>query len=245
MNVYDSNFVYFFHYHTLYVLKNGLNNSFQALPFAAGPYAVSFTDALNGLSAGFGDTVYRTTNGGVNWQTASVLPSGTFTLSVTAVPNTQWYLLSGTHYMALTYNSGISFFDPLFFTDLSVGFSHAVDTNSFWVPSNNGLMFKYDFSYIGIKQISQSVPEHFTLHQNYPNPFNPETRIIFELPKPSSVLFEVFDISGKIVYTQNDIVKKGGKFELTFDGSNLASGVYFYRLTAGNNIQSKKMALIK
>ena len=68
---------------------------------------------------------------------------------------------------------------------------------------------------------------------------------MFDLPKPASVLFEVFDASGRRVYKLSDGVKKAGKFEFSFNGYNLASGIYFYRLTAGDKVQTKKMALIK
>ena len=246
MNVCDSNFIYYVNFNKLYVLKNGLNNSFQVLPFAAGPYAVSFRDSLNGLAAGFGDTVYRTTNGGLNWHPVNVLPSGNFTLSVTAVPGTQWYLLSGTHYMVLTYNSGVSFQSPVFFSDsVSLGFSHAIDTNSFWVPASHGVLFKYNFAYIGIRQISESVPEHFALYQNYPNPFNPSTKIMFELPVSSDVILKVYDVTGREVYKITGSEKRPGMYTVDFDGSNLASGVYFYSLTAGNFSQVRKMVILQ
>ena len=90
------------------------------------------------------------------------------------------------------------------------------------------------------------LPKEFSLSQNYPNPFNPITRINYEIPNDSKVKLIVYDILGrevkKLVY---DELKKAGRYVIDFDGTNLASGVYFYRIEAGDFVQSKKMILIK
>lgn len=92
--------------------------------------------------------------------------------------------------------------------------------------------------------------ESFSLSQNYPNPFNPVTKIVFEIPsnvnsKMSKVNLSIYDISGKLVETLINSSIESGTYEVQFNASSLASGTYFYKLTAGGFVQTKKMQLIK
>ncbi len=89
------------------------------------------------------------------------------------------------------------------------------------------------------------VPQQFQLHQNYPNPFNPATVISFQLPVRSYVSLRVYDILGREVATLVNGIQDAGVHVATFDGTRLASGVYFYRLTASGKNQVKKMLLAK
>jgi hypothetical protein len=89
------------------------------------------------------------------------------------------------------------------------------------------------------------LPREFLLSQNYPNPFNPSTTIRMELPRSSVVRLSVYDVLGREVSVLVNDRKNAGVHEVKFDGSNLASGVYFYRLTAGDFVQSKKLLLLK
>jgi pimeloyl-ACP methyl ester carboxylesterase len=89
------------------------------------------------------------------------------------------------------------------------------------------------------------LPMAFGLHQNYPNPFNPSTNIKFELPKPSDVRLSVFDMLGREVSVLVNERRERGVHEVKFDGSNLASGVYFYRLKAGDLVQCRKLLLLR
>ncbi len=94
------------------------------------------------------------------------------------------------------------------------------------------------------------LPEKFALHQNYPNPFNPQTVIRFDLPRQAEVELEIFNILGQRVKMLKDEEMEPGRYEVVWnslnDGSKLvASGVYFYRLTAGDFVDSKKMLLLK
>jgi len=98
---------------------------------------------------------------------------------------------------------------------------------------------------VGIRQINSSVPDAYSLSQNYPNPFNPTTNIEFGLPKSGQVKLVVFDILGREVKTIVNEYREAGSYKVDFDASNLASGVYFYRIDAANFTQVKKMLLIK
>jgi len=89
------------------------------------------------------------------------------------------------------------------------------------------------------------LPEDYVLSQNYPNPFNPITEISFGLPNPSDVRLEVFNLLGQVVSIIHQGHLEAGHHSYSWDGSAVASGVYIYRLTAGEFVDSKKMILIK
>jgi uncharacterized protein (TIGR03790 family) len=89
------------------------------------------------------------------------------------------------------------------------------------------------------------IPVEYTLYQNFPNPFNPITKIKYSLPKSGNVKLVVYDILGREVMTLADGVKEPGFYEVDFNASHLSSGVYIYRLIAGNYINTKKMLLLK
>jgi fructose 1,6-bisphosphatase len=86
---------------------------------------------------------------------------------------------------------------------------------------------------------------NFNLYQNYPNPFNPITTIRYELPQDGVVTIEVFDILGQRVKTLLNEFQKADRYEVNFNLTGLASGVYIYRMKVHDFITSKKMMLIK
>ena len=99
---------------------------------------------------------------------------------------------------------------------------------------------------IGINNISSEIPDAYSLFQNYPNPFNPNTKIRFELPNASNVTLKVYNVRGQLVevLVNNEIVTAGLK-EVNFNATNLASGIYFYTIQAGDFKATKKMMLLK
>ena len=99
---------------------------------------------------------------------------------------------------------------------------------------------------IGISPAAGNIPIDFKLLQNYPNPFNPTTKITYNIPRNAKIKLIVYDILGReIVRLINDELKLAGSYTIEFNGTNLPSGVYFYRLESGNYSESKKMVLIK
>ncbi|HEX2962881.1 MAG TPA: CHRD domain-containing protein [Ignavibacteriales bacterium] len=94
-------------------------------------------------------------------------------------------------------------------------------------------------------KLVKETPESFDLAQNYPNPFNPTTTIRFSIPQAGPVSLNIFNMLGEKVATLVDGQLRAGRYEVSFDGSKVASGVYFYRISFQNSIVTRKMMLIK
>ena len=91
----------------------------------------------------------------------------------------------------------------------------------------------------------EEIPSSVNLYQNYPNPFNPVTQIRYELPQQGSVLLEVYDITGRHVDTLVNDVVSAGSHTVSFDASNLSSGIYLYKLQTANQVYTRKLTVIK
>jgi hypothetical protein len=95
-------------------------------------------------------------------------------------------------------------------------------------------------------QASDIVPALFELKQNYPNPFNPSTTILFNLASKSQVTLKIYDILGReVTFLVNNETMSAGKYSKQWNAANMPSGIYFYRLQAGNFVQTKKLVLLK
>jgi hypothetical protein len=192
------------------------------------------TDFYNG--------VYRSSNNGLNWVQTSLSNQWVRSLAIT-----------GTNVFAGTDGNGV-------FITTNYGQN--------WIQKNEGLGNLYIYALtiengyvfagtfggsvwrrsltelIGIKPISSEIPNEFYLYQNYPNPFNPATTIKYDLPKSGDVSIKVYDLLGKEIYSMNEF-KLAGTYSFRFDGTNHASGVYFYKIEAGSYVDTKKMVLLK
>ena len=164
----------------------------------------------------------------IYWGTATPLTSKAFYLGF---PNTvSGTSISGNIDQSVTRQLGSDLWDK-----------HTVVTNN----SNSLFSPGKDAEKITDVKFNNMKPISFKLKQNYPNPFNPSTIISFSLPSESNVDLKIYNILGKEV---TELVKKEltpGNYSYSWDASNFASGVYFYRIQAGNFIQTKKMLLIK
>ncbi|MBN1348496.1 T9SS type A sorting domain-containing protein [candidate division KSB1 bacterium] len=110
--------------------------------------------------------------------------------------------------------------------------------------------WKFTIRTNSVKQSDQSLPENYTLYQNHPNPFNPITTISYALPKPGSVLLQIFDIDGRLVTNLVDGFQAAGIHSINWTakdktGKSVTSGIYICRLTAGNLAFHQKMMLVK
>ena len=118
--------------------------------------------------------------------------------------------------------------------------------------SNNvSILFNLTKSPNDVQDIKRpELPSRFALSQNYPNPFNPETKIQFSMPRASTVKIDIFNLLGQTVRSLVDQYLAAGNYVRTWNGTDnqgrsVATGVYFYRFTAGDIVEAKKMVLLK
>ena len=93
--------------------------------------------------------------------------------------------------------------------------------------------------------MEEIVPTEYQLSQNYPNPFNERTTIKYCVPDKMKIRLEVFDSDGNKINTLVDEIKEAGTYKVEINGRDLPEGIYFYRLQAGDYIETKKMILLK
>ncbi|MCB0723574.1 MAG: choice-of-anchor B family protein [Ignavibacteriae bacterium] len=113
------------------------------------------------------------------------------------------------------------------------------------LSTGNSLILNIKTNTVGINLISSEIPGEFKLENNYPNPFNPETTIKYQLPKSALVMIKLYDITGREVSTLVNQQHEAGYYDFKFNASFLASGVYFYRIQAGDFTDIKRMMLVK
>jgi Zn-dependent metalloprotease len=120
----------------------------------------------------------------------------------------------------------------------------SVAGNVSYLPVSNYFSFKI----LGTTDVADNyseIPKSFDLTQNYPNPFNPTTVIKYKIPKNSFVTLKVFDVLGREIVTLVSEDKKIGSYEIEYAATNLSSGIYYYRITAGDFVKIRKMLLIR
>jgi hypothetical protein len=129
--------------------------------------------------------------------------------------------------------------------DIWIGFDYCTDQT---VSTNGFFVFLDDVEVvnpIGIKKIESNIPKTFNLYQNYPNPFNPTTTFQFDLPRKEFVNIVLYNTLGQQLKTLLNEQKDAGSYKVDFDGSDLASGTYFYKITAGDFVKTNRMVLVK
>lgn len=210
--------------------------------------AMKVIDANTVYIGGTNSEMYFTTNSGSTWDSMNVpvYAGGIF--------STDWYDAQNGCYSAvigvvgkttnrgqswqITNNGGYTVFDTKMV--------HPDTMFSICGNTMGGMVMKYVKSTVGVISYENSIPEKFSLRQSYPNPFNPSATIEFDLPQSVSVTLKIYDITGAEVETLiNGLELKAGIFKYQFDGSMLASGVYFYKLITNDYTQTRKMILIK
>ena len=191
---------------------------------------------------------YRTTNGGFNWY-QSIGNVGGIKISI-GNDSIGW---AGANFnkISKTTNNGVSWgiqSSPLF----NNSSAFAIDSLKAWA-GGNGLVRTTDGGglVVSVKQNSMETPSGFKLYQNYPNPFNPKTKINYEIKKSGFINLTVYDIRGSKISVLINKRQSSGNYEMEFDGSNLNSGVYFYKILVtdekSNDVfsETKNMLLVK
>lgn len=175
--------------------------------------------------------IQTSTNGGTTWTSLVTLNGGVSGELVTAPPQTSAFTPSSNQWkwqvLALPANTNAVQFNAI------TAFGNNLYIDSICVRDITGISH------------NNGIPKNFSLSQNYPNPFNPSTKISFSLPKASDVKLVVFDILGREVATLVNDLKQAGTHNVEFNASALSSGVYFYKIVAGDFTDTKKMLLVK
>jgi len=142
----------------------------------------------------------------------------------------------------------------MFWQHIGLGNITNVDTVTILWPSGNIQTLKnvasnqtifIDECFVNVENPTATTPSKYELLQNYPNPFNPSTKIKYQIPKSAFVTLKIYDNLGHEIETLVNNEQQAGYYFVDFNGENLSSGIYYYRIQAGDFIDSKKMILIK
>jgi photosystem II stability/assembly factor-like uncharacterized protein len=191
------------------------------------------------------DSIFRTTNNGITWQPVC---AGLHMFC----ENTRLYQSGSNIFVTscgslyLTTNFGTNWkFKGQGIENYNIG-SFAFGTDKVFAGIYSASVWKRELTeIIGIKNISSVVPDKFSLSQNFPNPFNPSTNIRYQITNNRYITLKIYDALGKEIETLVNEKHTPGTYEVTWDGSNYPSGVYYYKLTAGDYSETKKMVLVK
>lgn len=207
--------------------------------------AWSFTKTDNTIFAGaFYGGVYLSANNGTSW--SQVALAGTTVYSMASYQNSVF---------AGTYQSGIYLSENKGSTwrEINQGLPASIIVKSILIKdgtvfagTDQGVWRRSLSEITAVEKNNSEVPAKFNLQQNYPNPFNPATTIEYSLPKSGQVILKVLDVSGREITTLVNEYKSAGNHTVNYTtASSLSSGVYFYQVSAGGMIQTKKMLLMK
>lgn len=195
-------------------------------------------------------------NGGNTWDTMTINSSGPVNSVFFINYNSGWVNVNSSIYR--TSNRGVNWLLQNSTNTLPIRSIFFLDSNTGWAagglgdPIRLGMIIKTtNGGLTSINEPTNNIPNDFKLSQNFPNPFNPVTNLKYEIPKDVNLSIKVYDILGREVFSINEF-KKAGSYEVQFDGSNFASGMYFYKMVVGDNTNNgeiftdtKKMVLLK
>jgi hypothetical protein len=195
-------------------------------------------------------SIVKTSNGGLNWN-VQFTNHGLYSIYFPNI-NTGWTVGDGGKILSTT-NAGANWITESSGTSNNLWSVYFANFLTGWTVGANGTILKTTDGgglFTNIKSDGNEIPLSFSLSQNYPNPFNPVTKITYSLPEPSQggavqVRLIIYDILGREIETLVNENKKPGNYEMDWDGSRFASGVYFYRLVTDDWIETKKMMLVK
>ncbi|MBK7446832.1 MAG: T9SS type A sorting domain-containing protein [Ignavibacteria bacterium] len=197
-----------------------------------GTYVVDFNTALPVELASFTATTNRNAVS-LNWSTATETNNAGFDVERKAATATEWTKVGN-----VAGNGTTSEVRNYTFTDRANTGTYNYRLKQLDVNGN--------FEYFNLSnEIEVGVPNSFDMSQNYPNPFNPSTKINYDLPVDGNVSIVLYDLTGRQVASIVNEVKTAGYYTVSFNASNLASGMYFYRISASNFVSTKKMVLVK
>ena len=213
-------------------------------------YDIKMINSQTGYCVGSNNRVYRTTNGGATpWTNVSFSSTTIITNYAVEVRNQQECVVMGTYGTGYyTSNGGLTWSQKFLQSSISDIYGSYLSPNGilYAVTLLDSYIFKNASIFTtGINTVSENVPVTTRLRQNYPNPFNPNTVIRYQLSVVSDVVIKIYDVQGKELQTLVNETLNPGTYAVTFDGTGLTSGVYYYKLISGQFTETKRMVLIK
>lgn len=234
----------------------GTNNTrvYRSTDFGSTWNFTATTGSLNGYSMGFtsaslglvgGTAVVKTTDGGTTYSAPITVPGSGNILGLDGTGDIFWAGRGTAIYMSTDAgNTWVSHFTPTG-TVNAMDVVEDGDCATGWAVGATGTISRLSGVMVGLGNNNTEVPETFRLEQNYPNPFNPATTISFSMPTSDNVELKVYDMLGREVASLINGFRVAGSFRVDFNASHLSSGVYIYRLKAGDFVESKRMMLVK
>lgn len=196
----------------------------------------------------YGAITAQSHDGGNNWVYDTTGFFGVAKCLAFRIPSELWAPLSFSQHWAVNLDSG-SINSPWYLIpapdSTSVYNAKFLSPTLGWAFGSNGAIMKYNPNVIGIDPNENVVASKHLLFQNYPNPFNPSTIISYYLQKPEFVKITIYDLAGREVKIFTEGIRPAGNNKFKFINSGLATGVYFYKLEAGDFAESKKMVIVK
>ncbi|MDQ3019532.1 MAG: YCF48-related protein [Bacteroidota bacterium] len=187
--------------------------------------------------------IFKTIDGGMNLY--SVFSSGFFFPHIKFINDNTGYITGHPDFLLRTTNQGENW-DSIKVADRPINDIEFTDDNTGYFVGGGGMIKKTTTGgVIAIENTSSFIPDEFILEQNYPNPFNPNTVISYQLRVSSFISLKVYDLLGKQVATLINEKQNAGRYSVDFNGSNLPSGIYFYKIETGNFSETRKMILLK
>ncbi len=225
--------------------NGGANWNIQASIHPSPLVSITFANSLTGFALDLHGGYLQTNNGGENWYQHYIDTSRGFTKISFANPSTGYATWTAGPIMKTTNGGGNWFTQAQSNTD-GISDMFVINRDTVYCCTYSAKIIRtLTGGTIGIKPVSQSVPDKFSLMQNYPNPFNPNTVIKFDISQTSDTKLVIYNLLGKEVEVLVSEKLTAGSYQVQFNGSNLASGIYFYELITENFADKKKMVLIK
>lgn len=223
--------------------------------FCVSPEPVKTIMAINSsktMSAGgdreFGAITVQSIDGGSTWLYDTLGIFGMGNSLAYRTPKELWVPLTFSQTWAVSLDSG-SYTSPWIIVpapdSIAVYDAVFISPSFGWACGIYGGLMKYNSAIIGISGTGTHVPNQSLLYQNYPNPFNPRTTIQYYIAKTANVKLTIYDLTGREVRNYILGMKTPGSYDFVFSSLNFASGVYIYKIRAGDYTESKKMVIIK
>ncbi|MGV8017164.1 MAG: YCF48-related protein [Ignavibacteria bacterium] len=213
-------------------------------------YSLNFINSTTGFSATQNGKIFKTTNGGNNWtQISGLVYVYSFYGNICFVNENTGYLCAMDSGISLrkTTNCGLNWISCALNPFTHIEQIRFINNNTGFAGDTYGRIYKTtNGGSVFVANISSEVPDKFELGQNYPNPFNQSTIFNLQCSMKGNVSVKVFDAAGREVQTLVNETLAPGTYQIRFDGSGLASGLYYYSMSIdGKQTAVKKMVMVK